>query len=92
MQVFTFGGRLDVQADGRVLIPEMYRNRVVEYDADGKVMHQFRVGQPIAAFWLANGNTLITSMNENRAVEFDLVGKQVWEYKASTRVTRAYRR
>lgn len=92
VQVFTFGGRLDVQADGRVLIPEMYRHRVGEYDAGGKLVREFRVGQPIAASRLANGNTLITSMNENRAVEFDLVGKQVWEYKASTRVTRAYRR
>ena len=29
---------------------------------------------------------------EKRAVEFDLVGKVVWEYKSTTRVTRAYRR
>jgi hypothetical protein len=92
VQVSTFGGRLDVQPDGRVLIPEMYRHRVIEYDADGKPVRQFLVRQPIAATRLANGNTLITSMTENRAVEFDLAGKQVWQYTANTRVTRAYRR
>ena len=92
VQVFTFGGRLDVQPDGRVLIPQMYQHKVVEYDARGKTVREFRVRQPIVAARLANGNTLITSMSDNRAVEFDLAGKQVWQYKANTRVTRAYRR
>ena len=92
VQVSTFGGRLSVQPDGRVLIPEMYRHRVVEYDEGGKLVRVFPVQQPIAATRLANGNTLITSMSENRAVEFDLAGKQVWQYTANTRVTRAYRR
>ncbi|MBI1915365.1 MAG: HEAT repeat domain-containing protein [Planctomycetes bacterium] len=92
VSVYTFGGRLDVQPDGRVLIPQMYDNRVVEYDAQGKSVREFPILQPIAATRLANGNTLITSMLEKRAVEFDLAGKVVWEYKATTRVTRAYRR
>ena len=92
VQVSTFGGRLHVQPDGRVLIPEMYRHRVIEYDEGGKALRTFRVGRPIAATRLANGNTLITSMSENKAVEFDLAGKQVWQYTANTRVTRAYRR
>jgi len=92
VSVYTFGGRLDVQSDGRVLIPQMYDQRVVEYDAKGKTVREFAVTQPIAATRLPNGNTLITSMSEKRAVEFDLAGKMVWQYKANTRVTRAYRR
>jgi hypothetical protein len=92
VNVHTSGGRLDVQPDGHVLIPEMYEHRVVEYDAQGKSVRVIPINEPIAATRLANGNTLITSMREQRAVEFDLVGKMVWEYKATTRVTRAYRR
>ena len=86
VNVQTFGGRLDVQPDGNVLIPQMYSNKVVEFDAKGKVVREFNVGQPIAAIRLPNGNTIITSMNENRAVEFDQAGKQVWEYRGKTRV------
>jgi len=92
VNVHTFGGRLDVQPDGRVLIPEIYEQRVVEYDTKGKSVREFAVTQPIAATRLPNGNTLITSMTEKRAVELDLAGKMVWQYKANTRVTRAYRR
>jgi HEAT repeat protein len=92
VNVQTFGGRVDVQRDGHVLIPQMYMNKVVEYDGKGKAVREFSIGQPIVATRLPNGHTIITSMNENRAVEFDLAGKQVWEYRAKTRVTRAYRR
>jgi hypothetical protein len=97
VRVDTFGGRLDVQPDGRVLIPQTYDHCVVEYDAKGEVVRKFPIAEPIAATRLPNGNTLITSIInkeavEKRAVEFDLVGKMVWEYKATTRVTRAYRR
>ena len=93
VNVHTFGGRIDVQPDGSVLIPQMYLNKVVEYDARGKPVREFNVSQPIVAARLPNGNTMITSMNENRAVELDLSGKQVWEYRGDkTRVTRAYRR
>jgi hypothetical protein len=92
VNVQTFGGRVDVQPDGHVLIPQMYMNKVVEYDGKGKAVREFSIGQPIVATRLPNGHTIITSMNENRAVEFDLAGKQVWEYRAKTRVTRAYRR
>jgi hypothetical protein len=90
--VHTSGGRIDVQPDGKVLVPSMYNNRVYEFDQAGKPVREFTINQPIVATRLPNGHTLITSMTENRAVEFDLAGKQVWEYKANTRVTRVYRR
>jgi HEAT repeat protein len=92
VQVHTFGGRLAVLPNGNVLIPQMYQNKVIEYDGEGKVVRDFSVSEPIVATRLPNGNTLVTSMSEKRAVEFDLAGKMVWEYKADTRVTRAYRR
>jgi hypothetical protein len=92
VNVHTFGGRVDVLDDGNVLIPQMYMNKVVEYNSKGTVVREFNVSQPIVATRLPGGNTLITSMNENRAVELDMAGKQVWEYKGKKRVTRVYRR
>jgi HEAT repeat protein len=92
VDVRTSGGRVDVLANGHVLIPENGNNRVVECDSTGKVVCEVNIEQPIAAVRLANGNTIVTSMNQNRAVEFDRSGKEVWEYKSDTRVTRAVRR
>jgi outer membrane protein assembly factor BamB len=92
VQVRTSGGRIDVLANGHVLIPEMDNNRVVEYDADGQSVWEVRLDQPIAAVRLPNGNTLVTLMRENRAVEVDRAGKEIWQFKTDTRVTRALRR
>lgn len=92
VNVQTSGGRIDVLPNGRVLVPELKNNRVVEYDADGKIVWQVPSNEPIAAVRLANGNTLVTSYNQPRAVELDRTGKEVWEYKTDTRVTRAFRR
>jgi hypothetical protein len=66
-------------------------NRVVERDADGKVVRTLPVAEPIAAVYLPNGHLLVTSMSQKRAVELDRSGKEVWEYKRTTRVTRAVR-
>ncbi len=93
VRVQTAGGRIDVSPDGRVLIPEMGRNMVVEYDATGKVLHEYSVEQPIAAVRLDNGNILVTSMDEKRALELDAAGKEIWTYRsARSRVNRAWRR
>jgi hypothetical protein len=92
VQLKYSGGRIDVLANGNVLIPEADNNRVAEFDAKGKVVWEAPIEQPIAAVRLANGNTLVTSMNQMRAVEIDRAGKEVWQYKLDTRVTRAFRR
>jgi hypothetical protein len=92
VQVKTSGGRVEVLPNGHVLIPEMDHNRVVEYDAEGKQVREASVPQPIAAVSLPNGHWLVTSMNQLRAVELDRKGKEVWQYRADTRVTRAFRR
>lgn len=90
--VQTSGGRIDVQPNGRVLVPQMAENKVTEYDAQGKAVWEANVDSPIAAVRLANGHTLVTSMNQKRAVELDRAGKEVWEFRDATRVTRALRR
>lgn len=92
VQVKTSGGRIDVRANGHVLIPEKDNNRVVEYDGDGQMVWETAVEQPIAALRLANGNTLITLYNGNQAIEVDSAGKEVWHFKTDTRVSRAFRR
>jgi hypothetical protein len=93
-QVFvnTFGGRLDVQSNGNILVPQHTQDVIVEYDSNGKTIREFHVNQPIVAMRLANGHTVATSMSENRAIEFDAVGKEIWEYRQPTRVTRCLRR
>jgi hypothetical protein len=92
VMVSTSGGRLDVLPGGHVLVPELPNNRVVEYDASGKEVRALEVEQPIAAVRLSNGHTLVTSMSQLRAVELDRAGKEVWQFRSTTRVTRAWRR
>lgn len=92
VDVRTSGGRIDVTRKGHVLVPENANNRVVEYDANGKIVWEVAVEQPIAALRLPNGHTIVTSMNQLRAVELDRSGREVWEFKSDTRVTRAIRR
>lgn len=91
VDVGTSGGRLDVSLAGNVLIPEMYSNRIAEYDADGKIVRVIGAQQPIACVSLPNGNVVVTSMTQKRAVELDRMNKEVWEYRRDTRVTRAVR-
>ncbi|MFO0846463.1 MAG: PQQ-binding-like beta-propeller repeat protein [Gemmataceae bacterium] len=91
VDVGTSGGRLDVTAAGHVLVPEMYSNRVAEYDRAGQVVRTLPIDQPIACVVLPNGNVVVTSMTQKRAVELDRSNKEVWQYRRDTRVTRAVR-
>jgi HEAT repeat protein len=92
VDIQTYGGRIDVLPNGRVLVPQYSNNKVVEQDAEGKIVWEADFSVPIIATRLPNGNTLVTSFNQQRAVEIDSNGKEVWEYKTETRVTRAWRR
>jgi hypothetical protein len=96
VNVIHSGGRIDVLANGNVVVAENSQNRVVEYDtASGgsKIAWQVEADSPIYAVRLRNGHTLVTSMNVERgAVEIDREGKARWQYHVDTRVTRAYRR
>ena len=65
-QIDYWGGRLDVLANGHVIVPEANSNRVVEYDTEGQVVWQKEIPAPIAAVRLPNGNTLITRFSHDR--------------------------
>jgi hypothetical protein len=92
VNISTSGGRIDVLASGRVLVPEMNFNRVVEYDSKGEVVWMAAARQPVAAVRLANGHTLVTGYQQTRAVELDRAGAEFWSYDTHARVTRAFRR
>jgi outer membrane protein assembly factor BamB len=92
VDMMSSGGRIEVLPNGRVLAPLWRRNKVVEYDAAGKEVWQADFAEPIAAVRLPNGHTVVTSYQDSRAVELDGAGKPVWEFKADSRVTRAWRR
>lgn len=86
------GGRVCVLPDGHVLVPETNNHRVVELDPNGRVVWEAATDSPVAAVRLPTGNTLVTSMTPQRgAAELDRAGKDVWQYRAETRVTRAFR-
>ena len=82
---------MDILPNGNSLITEVYGNRVIEFNNEGKEVWQFECEQPVAAVRLPNGNTLITSMTQMKALEIDPKGKEIWSYKSNTRVTRAFR-
>jgi HEAT repeat protein/outer membrane protein assembly factor BamB len=92
VEVRTWGGRIDVLPNGRVLTPLKDRNKVVEYDGTGKIVWEADFPMPVAAVRLPNGHTIVTSFQDKRAVELDANGKTVWEYKNDERLTRAWRR
>jgi outer membrane protein assembly factor BamB len=92
VDIRTFGGRLQLLPNGRLLVPEYTNRRVAELDGDGKVVWEAPFEIPIAAVRLPDGNTLVTGYQQHRAVELDPAGQTVWEYQASSRVTRAWRR
>ena len=57
---------------GNVIVPDFQQNRVVEYNAEGKQIHQINVQWPNSATRLPNGNTLVASQNTRKVIEFNL--------------------
>lgn len=92
VDVATSGGRIEVLANGHVLVPQMNQNKVIEYNSEGKPVWEVTINQPIAAVRLPNGHTLVTTVDQHRAVELERGGRIVWDYRGNTRVTRAFRR
>ena len=90
--VTTSGGRIDVAPDGRVLVPMMVQDRVVEYAGDGEIVRSFNITEPIIAQRLPSGHVMVTSMDERMAVEFDATGRRIWRFESPAgRLTRAVR-
>lgn len=85
-------GSLEVLPNGRVLVPLVSNNKVVEYDAEGKIVWEAAVTQPLGAVRLPNGNTLVSSYANLLILELDRAGRTVWEHKTSGRPARVRRR
>jgi hypothetical protein len=83
---------LDLLPTGRILITQPNRNKVAEFDAEGKVVLEFDAPQVTTATALPNGHILAGSFNTQRAFEVDRKGKVVWEYQDIYHVFRARRR
>jgi HEAT repeat protein len=75
---------MDVLPNGRVLVPLQPLNKIVEFNAEGKVVWEATVQQPTAVSRLPNGNTLVASRDTQQVYELDAKGKVVWERKITT--------
>jgi hypothetical protein len=83
---------LDLLPNGRILITQPNRNKVAEYDADGRVLLEVDTPSVTTATGLPNGHVLAASSDAQRVFEVDRKGKVVWEYKDGNPVFRARRR
>lgn len=85
------GGKIDVLQSGGVLVTDWNKNKVVEFDAEGKWVWEANVKTPTSVSRLPNGNTLVTSQEDCCAVELDQTGKEVWRYQGKGQVLLARR-
>ncbi|MHB1425391.1 MAG: HEAT repeat domain-containing protein [Gemmataceae bacterium] len=83
---------LDVLSNGHILVTQMRRGKVVEFDSSGKALAEVNAPGARSATGLPNGHILVTSQANQRVFEVDRAGKVVWEVKASGPVVRARRR
>ena len=75
----------------RFLIALHDAGKVIEIDATGKILWEFRTPTATSALRLPNGNTLLTSLDTNMVIEVDRAGKKVWELKLDGKAFRARR-
>jgi hypothetical protein len=74
--VDVVGVNIDVDAGGRLLVPECRGNKVAEYDRHGNKIWQGYVPQPTSAVHLPDGHVLVAS--QRGIVELDRQGHEVW--------------
>ncbi|MFL5240922.1 MAG: HEAT repeat domain-containing protein [Gemmataceae bacterium] len=86
------GGSIDVLPNGHVLVPQYRTNKIVEYDAEGKVAWEAAVSRPVSAYRLPNGHTLVGTMNPGQVLDLDHTGKTISEKKIEGRLMKARRR
>ena len=67
--------------NGHYLVGQYTDGVVREYDAEGKIVWEFKQPMAFSGLRLANGNTLIATGDAHRVVEVDPAGKVVWEIK-----------
>ncbi len=83
---------LDLLPNGRILITQPDRNKVTEYDTEGKTILEVDTPMATTATGLPNGHILIASHQGQRVFEVDRAGKTVWEFKSAGNIFRARRR
>ncbi len=83
---------IDVLNNGHILITQPDRNKVAEYDTDGKLIVEVDAPMATTASGLPNGHFLIASHQAQRVFEVDRTGKVVWEHKVPGNAFRARRR
>jgi hypothetical protein len=85
---FSLGGgqapwSIELLPNGRILMPLLGQNRVVEYDNDGRIIWEAAVQLPFSAQRLPNGNTLVASPQFMKVVALIRWGRVVWEHMAA---------
>lgn len=83
---------IDLLPNGHILITQPNRNKVAEYDRNGKRIVEVKAPMATTATGLPNGHFLIASSGKRCAFEVDRKGKVVWEYRAAGNIFRARRR
>ncbi len=83
---------LDLLSNGRILITQPNRNKVAEFDTEGKQILEVDAPAPTTATGLPNGHILVASHGAQRVYELDRTGKMVWEHKTAGNIFRARRR
>ncbi|HTU19217.1 MAG TPA: HEAT repeat domain-containing protein [Gemmataceae bacterium] len=83
---------IDLLSNGRILITQPDRNKVTEYDSDGKSIVEVDAPMATTATVLPNGHFLVASHQAQRVFEVDRGGKVVWEHKGNGNIFRARRR
>jgi hypothetical protein len=83
---------LEALPNHRLLVPEYRKNRIVEYDLDGKVAWQLPIQQPTSVVRLPNGNLLVSSWVRQWLGEVDRRGKVIRELTLDGRPCRVRRR
>jgi len=90
--LYPIGGHMQVLPSGRIVVPLYGASKVVEFDPEGKQVHELAVNRPTSMFRLANGNTLVANRLQHQVIEYDRTGKVVWQYTAEGRPTSVSRR
>jgi hypothetical protein len=81
--------QLEILDNGNVLVPLGGKDRVAEYDRDGKEVWSLAVEEPSCAFRLPSGNTLVASQKgRGKFLEYDRSGKKVREHATDAQVFR----
>jgi HEAT repeat protein len=83
---------IDLLPSGGVLIASQNNGKVVEVDAEGKVVWEAPAANPSTGTRLPNGNVLVGSYATAKVFEIDRKGKVIWEYSEPSQFWRARRR